>query len=202
LYSTSASFLVSNSPVQSTSQLPDLATTFISPKKRRFDELLSQQPRTQLESSLQEAMHWSNNHINNQKDWLLAMQAQNILQHLYTSRIRGQLQHSEEKTTQKNSRLHVDGRAKLLTQDEFFHRVKEVAERREREEADSSKRKAARVNAHERLATALVQWEQERRICEQRNKAVMERWELAVVEWENERDLARTERRKIGWTKP
>ncbi|KAJ3979730.1 hypothetical protein F5890DRAFT_1420887, partial [Lentinula detonsa] len=85
---------------------------------------------TKFEANLQHALHWSNGHINDQKDWLLTMQAQNILQRIYTARVRGQLEHSEEKGAQKKKQcLHVDGRAKLLTQDEFFSQVESATMR-------------------------------------------------------------------------
>ncbi|KAJ3822352.1 hypothetical protein F5880DRAFT_1456314, partial [Lentinula raphanica] len=204
LASTSAGFLVSNSPVPSTSQLPKLATTFISPKTQRFQDLLAQKPHTELEANLQHALHWSNGYINNQKEWLLTMQAQNVLQHIYyTARVRGQLEHSEEKGAQKKKQcLHVDGRAKLLTQDEFFSQVESATTRRTQEEEELRKKKDARVTAHERLATALIRWEVEREACEKGNKKATEEWEASVRAWEHERGLARTERRKLGWTKP
>ncbi|KAJ3817605.1 hypothetical protein F5880DRAFT_1443019, partial [Lentinula raphanica] len=202
LASTSASFLVSDSPIRSNSQLPQLSTTFISPPKQRFEHLLRPIARTQLEANLQQALEWSNGHINDQKGWLRSMQAQNVLQHIYTRKVRGQLEHSKEKRTQKNTRLHVDGRAKLLTHDAFFKQVQDAADCRAQEESDSARRRAAKVTAHERLASALLQWEREREACERQNKEAMERWEKSVTAWEEERSTARLERRKIGWTKP
>jgi hypothetical protein len=56
LASTSAQFLVSNSPISSSSNLPPIATTLISPPRKRQHVLLALKPKTKHERHLQDAL--------------------------------------------------------------------------------------------------------------------------------------------------
>ncbi|KAJ3885936.1 hypothetical protein GG344DRAFT_58369 [Lentinula edodes] len=203
LSSTSASFLVSSSPIRSTSHLPQLTTTLISPPRNRDAQLLAHKPKTEYEAQLQAALLRSNNQINLQNETLRAMQAQNILQNWYAKEIRGQLEYKEEKANAKKStRLHVDGRAKLLTSDEFTTLVEQASTKKAEEAAELSRKRDARVTANARLATAMIQYDADVKSVEGKNEQTIAEWEASVQEWEVERDLARTERRKAAWTKP
>ncbi|KAJ3861408.1 hypothetical protein EV359DRAFT_84369 [Lentinula novae-zelandiae] len=184
LSSTSALFLVSSSPIRSTSHLPQLTTTLISPPRNRDAQLLAHKPKTEYEARLQVALLRSNNQINLQNETLRAMQAQNILQNWYAKEIRGQLEYKEEKAnTKKSTRLHVDGCAKLLTSDKFTTLVEQASTKKAKEAAELSRKRDARS-------------------VEGKNEQILAEWEASVQEWEVERDLARTERRKAAWTKP
>jgi len=98
------------------------------------------------------------------------MQAQNVLQNMYTGQIRGQLEYKEEKEAAKKSkRLNADGRAKLLTSEEFKDLVEEAADKRAAEEAAVAQKKDARVTANQRLATAMVRWEVQKQSVEEQN---------------------------------
>ncbi|KAF5393164.1 hypothetical protein D9757_001173 [Collybiopsis confluens] len=205
LSSTSASFLVSNSPIRSASQLPNLETTFISPQKKRRTELLSRRPITKFEVELQAELHHTYVVIDRQKGWLYSLQAQAVLREMYTGRVRGQLEHEEERQAVKKSssmRLHADGRAKLLTHDEFFTLVQETSRRRTDDAAEVAKRRDAKAAAATELASVLSKWEAENKRFEELNKETMEVWEKSVSDWERERGSARAERRKTGWNKP
>ncbi|KAJ4488691.1 hypothetical protein C8J55DRAFT_377351, partial [Lentinula edodes] len=99
--------------------------------------LLAHKPKTEYEAQLQAALLRSNNQINLQNETLRAMQAQNILQNWYAKEIRGQLEYKEEKANAKKStRLHVDGRAKLLTSDEFTTLVEQASTKKAEEAAE------------------------------------------------------------------
>ncbi|KAJ3870864.1 hypothetical protein F5051DRAFT_447019 [Lentinula edodes] len=170
LSSTSTSLLVSNSPIHSTLHLPEMATTFISPMKERDTRLLSHQPRTEYEVELQQALRRSNGLINQQKEWLMAMQAQNILQDMYTRRLRTQLEYQEEKAAgKKSTRLHVDGHPRLLTNAAFIELVEQSRQKKEEEEAEAARKKDAKTHAQKQLTSALLKWEAECQKIEEDN---------------------------------
>ncbi|GAW08658.1 hypothetical protein LENED_010733 [Lentinula edodes] len=180
-----------------------MATTFISPIKERDARLLSHQPRTEYEVELQQALRRSNGLINQQKEWLMAMQAQNILQDMYTRRLRTQLEYQEEKAAgKKSTRLHVDGHPRLLTNAAFIELVEQSRQKKEEEEAKAARKKDAKTHAQKQLTSALLKWEAECQKIEEDNTKEMEKWETSVEVWKKEQELARTERRKPHWTKP
>ncbi|KAJ3885484.1 hypothetical protein GG344DRAFT_20858, partial [Lentinula edodes] len=203
LSSTSAAFLVSSSPIRSTSHLPQLATTLISPPQNRNAELLARKPMTEYEAQLQAALLRSNNQVNLQNEWMMSMQAQNVLQDWYAREVRGQLEYKEEKaSTKKSARLHVDGRAKLLTSNEFTSLVEQANTKKAEETAELARKTDARVTANQRLATAMIRYDAEVKGIEEKNEQTLKEWEASVQEWEKEQDIARTEQRKPAWTKP
>ncbi|KAJ3911200.1 hypothetical protein F5877DRAFT_15155, partial [Lentinula edodes] len=203
LSSTSAAFLVSSSPITSTSHLPQLATTLISPPQNRNAELLARKPMTEYEAQLQAALLRSNNQVNLQNEWMMSMQAQNVLQDWYAREVRGQLEYKEEKaSTKKSARLHVDGRAKLLTSNEFTSLVEQANTKKAEETAELARKRDARVTANQRLATAMIRYNAEVKGIEEKNEQTLKEWEASVQEWEKKRDIAHTERRKPAWTKP
>ena len=119
LASTSAGFLVSNSPLASSSHLPSLQTFKISPDHNR-DLLLDTPPATEREQLLMEALEERNRHISYQKQVIGGLQAQTILHSAHVEDLRGQLQGNEEKKDQRQNRgrINMDGKPKILTQDE------------------------------------------------------------------------------------
>ncbi|KAJ3858266.1 hypothetical protein EV359DRAFT_87988 [Lentinula novae-zelandiae] len=149
-----------------------MATTFISPIKERDARLLSHQPRTEYEVELQQALRRSNGLINQQEEWLMAMQAQNILQDM------------------------------LLTNAAFIELVEQSRQKKEEEEAEAARKKGAKTHAQKQLTSALLKWEAECQKIEEDNTKEMEKWETSVEVWKKEQELARTERRKPHWMKP
>ena len=119
LASTSAGFLVSNSPLASSSHLPSLQTFKISPDHNR-DLLLDTPPATEREQLLMKALEERNRHISYQKQVIGGLQAQTILHSAHVEDLRGQLQGNEEKKDQRQNRgrINMDGKPKILTQDE------------------------------------------------------------------------------------
>ena len=103
LESTSASFLVSASPLKSKSRLPAFQPFTISPfKQSRYHDLLNQTPTTAQEQELHNALIESERRDNNRKHAMISMQAGVVLQDLYVSQAREQLEEHEERRRKKN----------------------------------------------------------------------------------------------------
>jgi hypothetical protein len=111
LETTSVSFLVSDSPLVSTSRLPTLQTIRISRHIHCDKALLSHKPTTSCEQELMAALKWSHHVVALQKDAMIGMQAQTILHSMYVEDIRGQLQGKEEKKRKgaQIGRINMDG---------------------------------------------------------------------------------------------
>ncbi|KAE9405153.1 hypothetical protein BT96DRAFT_812709 [Gymnopus androsaceus JB14] len=199
LSSTSAAFLISDSPIQSTSQLPKLSTVYISPRKKCYVELLAQEPKTEQERQLQAALRESDKYYNLQKETMTGLQAQSVLHEMYTGRVRGQLEYREEKASLKKSgKLNMDGRAKLLSGDEVYDVVKEHTEWKKAEAAAATKKKAG----WESYKNAVDDWKAHERVRKEKNEMILQTYQKAVKKWEAERDNAKYEHRRAHWTKP
>ncbi|KAH8982739.1 hypothetical protein EDB86DRAFT_3050740 [Lactarius hatsudake] len=200
LGSTLVSFLVSSSPLASTSHLPTLQTTNISPHIHRHEALLSAEPTTERERELMAALQQSRQVVALQKDVMIGMQAQTILHSMYIEDARGQLQGKEEKKKKgaQTGRINMDGRAKILTQDEVFAAVQESHAAHDAAKEASSKRK----NAKEKYSEAMEVWRVREMDRKERNSRAKARWVKEVEDWEVERESARSGQRKAGWNKP
>lgn len=138
LASTSAAFLVSDIPLLSSSHLPDLQTYKISPDRNQGQRLLDMPPTTEREMLLIQALEERNRHISYQSQIIGGLQAQSIHHSAHVEDLRGQLQGQEEKKAkgQNKGRINMDGRPKILTQDEIFNAVvKAHAERDAKKDA-------------------------------------------------------------------
>jgi hypothetical protein len=162
--------------------------------------LLEFEPNTEHEAKLQEALRASNRVLTLQNQVMAGMQAQTVLQSMYLEGVQGQLQAQENKKTKKRKtgKINMDGRAKILTQDDIIAGVKEWQDGQDKavEEAASKKR------AKEQYNTAMDIWkvrEMDRKQC---NAELKGRWDDEVREWGIERDSAKCDRRKPRWTKP
>ena len=82
-----------------------------------------------------------------QKSVMSGMQATTVLQHSYVQRVQGQLEADEEwrKKTKKSGKLNMDGRPKLLTQDEIFQGVEDWHKAREEEVEAGLKKKEVKA---------------------------------------------------------
>lgn len=190
---------MSDSPIQSTSQLPQLSTVYISPWKKHYVDLLAQEPKTQHERQLQAALRESDGYYNLQKETMTGLQAQSVLHELYTGRVRGQLEYWEEKASSKKSgKLNMDGRAKLLSGDEVYNVVKEHTKWKEAEATAATKKKAGQ----ESYQNAVDHWKVDERLRKQKNEEILQMYQKAVKEWEVERDNAKYEHRRARWPKP
>ncbi|KAH9161391.1 hypothetical protein EDB89DRAFT_1861634 [Lactarius sanguifluus] len=200
LATTSASFLVLDSPIRSNVALPPLFTTVITPPTQRDTALLNVRPSTEYEAQLQEALRTSNKVVAMQKQVLAGMQAQTVLQSMYLEGVRGQLQAQEEKKIKKRKtgKINMDGRAKILTQGDIIKGVKEWQDGQDKaiEEATSKKK------AKEQYNMAMDIWKVREMDRKVRNVELKGRWEDDMKRWGMERDLAKLEHRKPGWMKP
>ena len=79
----STSFIVSDSPILSTSELPAIFTVIISPPNLKDAMILDVEPRSELEAKLQGALQVSNAIVEAQKMVIGGMQAQTVLQSMY-----------------------------------------------------------------------------------------------------------------------
>jgi hypothetical protein len=143
---TSAAYLVSDSPILSTIEPPPVLATYISPQKHRDVDLLDAEPITEKEAALQEALHQSHAREALQKDVIIGMQAQTVLQSMYIGNVGGQLQGQEEKKAKKRKtgKINMDGRAKILTQDDMILGVKEWQDVQDEAVATAAARKKAK----------------------------------------------------------
>ncbi|KAF8259253.1 hypothetical protein EI94DRAFT_1616693 [Lactarius quietus] len=181
LGSTAASFLVSDSPLASTSCLPALQTTQISPPTCH-DNLLSLKPATEQERELIAALEQSHRVVALQKEAMIGMQVQTILQSMYID----------------VTRINMDGRAKVLTQDEVFKAVQKSQAAHDATKEASSKRK----DAKERYSEAMEVWKVREMDRKAQNGEAKSRWVKAVEIWGIEKECAKNDRRKPGWNKP
>ena len=77
------SFIVSDSPILSTSELLAIFTVIISPPNLKDAMILDVEPRSELEAKLQGALQVSNAIVEAQKMVIGGMQAQTVLQSMY-----------------------------------------------------------------------------------------------------------------------
>jgi hypothetical protein len=201
LASTSASFLITSPPVQSTSQLPTFNTFPISPTMPpdTHRNLLNVVPTTDYERQLQSALREANEREAYHKGCIVGLQASGILNGAYVDVVHSQLKAQEEKKKKKKKgHLVGDGLPCLLTAAAFVDRVVQFEADKARKEADLVHRKSVR----EVRTIALVEW---KRLDDERkdmNKVIRDLWQEAVDKWELERNTAKVEKRKIGWKKP
>jgi hypothetical protein len=198
LSQSSASYLVSNSPIEPNAKPPVLDPILISPVKPRHTDLLTRVPETETERLCQMALQDAEIREAVHKGMIRGQQAALVLQALYCTRVRRQLATREKKKIQKKNKLFGDGLPKLLTGDDFIKLVLENEEVTRQKEAD----KERRMKLKRKRVESMEVWKQDEDERVRRNKTLLEHWRLEITKWEAERDLARTEHRRPGWTKP
>jgi hypothetical protein len=133
-----------------------------------------------------------------QKQVLVGLQAQTVLQDMYVSKVRRQLETQEEKKGKKAGKVNMDGKAKLLTQDDIFASVQEYEKARDDAAMAETRKKVSR----ESYKGAVTIWRVRDDDRKSANRALKQAWEKEVQLWEIERDSAKSDRRKPRWTKP
>ncbi|KAJ7231775.1 hypothetical protein C8J57DRAFT_1146804, partial [Mycena rebaudengoi] len=198
----SSAFLVTSSPIQSTSTPPIFTPVAISPhkhKKMRYERLLTSIPSTVLEEDLRASLREVMTINKQQKTQLISMQSSLVLNGAYCDLVRGQLAAQEDsKKAKKKGRLVGDGMPRLLTSTEFARRVVAFNEEAQAKQAELVKRKATRAERHD----AMAEWkalEQERKA---ENASIRTRWHAEVKAWEAERDRAKDLGKRPSWKKP
>jgi hypothetical protein len=127
------------------------------------------------------------------------LQAQSILHSAHVEDLRGQLQGSEEKKAQSQNRgrINMDGKPKILTQDEIFNAVVKANTDRDAAKDATVKRK----DAKSKYTDAVGVWKVREMDRKERNGALKSKWEEDVRKWEVERNSAKYDHRKPRWTK-
>ncbi|KAI6041987.1 hypothetical protein EDC04DRAFT_2892503 [Pisolithus marmoratus] len=185
LASTSASFLVHETPLTTANQLPTFVTTPVTPTWKHSHRLLEQEPENDFECAYQGALQLLLACENQAKAALVGMQSTVVLQSLFCGRLSNQLVAQEDKQKEQKKRrgkLVGDGLPRLLTGDEFYSRVVEF-EREERAE-EMAVWKVAEVEHRER------------------NKARKLAYKVELTTWEVERDAAKLLRWQPCWKQP
>lgn len=200
LASSSAGFLVNDTPIRSTSHLPAAPILPVSAQKiSRNQALLNAEPTTELEKLLQHALHESEARGAYQKERVIGLQSSVILQERYLDRVRHQLEAQERKNNKgKSTKLVGDGWPRLLTGDTFYTRVVEH-QLMQRELADA---KEMRKEEREKKAKATAEWKTKDDDRKKRNEEKRAKWKEAVASWELERDRAKIAKRRATWKKP
>ena len=199
LASTSASFLVSSSPMESSSHIPKYQLYHFSPLKRHYSDILSQTPSTELEKELQDALRECENCDWERKHAMINVQAMVILQGAYVERNQQQLQEYEVRKKRKSLGTQVlgDGMPKLLTANKVVQLVEDNEKRVAQEKAEKEERKRQR----EEHGKVLAEWKKAEEERKARNEELRRKHHEAVRAWEAERDSAKSEGCRARWTK-
>ena len=178
---TSASFLVSDSPIPLSVTLPPLFTRIITPPAQRDAMLLNVEPSTEHEEKLQEALCTSNEVIILQNQMIVGMQAQTVLQFMYLEGVQGQLQAQKDKRTKKRKtgKINIDGWAKILMQGNIIEGVREWQDGQDKAVEDATLKKKTK----EQYSSAMDVWKVREMDWKKHNAELKGKWEVAVKKW-------------------
>lgn len=199
--STSASFLVGESPLSTNDCLPQFVPLEFSPTRKRRHELLDQEPGTDIEKAYKDALCASYLREDRLKMEAVSMQAAGVLNGMYCNQLHGQLvaQAEKEKNAKKRKgKLMGDGLPKYLTGDEFYQRVVDHEKAADEEELAKEER---RKRKGERSEARAAQKDAEKGRME-RNRVRRQEYKSEVIAWEAERDLAKREHQRPQWKRP
>ncbi|KAJ7728732.1 hypothetical protein B0H16DRAFT_239608 [Mycena metata] len=201
LSSTSASFLLTSSPLKSTSAPPTFKPYTLSPIKNdsRYSHLFGFAPQSAREAELMQALRESESRDNSRKRSMAEMQASTVLAGMYTNRAQAQLQAAEERKRRKTGKRKMgDGKAKYFSGDDFYRLCVEDDEKKEQEAAEKLKRAADREAHASRLAT----WQEANEAIRTKNAERRAEYSTDVASWETEKAAAKAEKRRPNWPKP
>lgn len=197
LQDTGAAFLVKNSPIKASAELPDMPTFEISPikpkqKQKEIEQICSP-------AELHELLIEQQARVDYWKGRTIQLQSQMVMQRIYCARLRRQLQTKESKATRKGlGTLKGDGLGRVATTDEMIEAARVEAEALQ-EKAKAKENRAKRKLQYEQEMEKWQRDEEERkRMNEERNRE----WKKAVADWEKAKDIAKKGGARIGdWTK-
>lgn len=197
LASSDARYLTTTSPIKSSSQPPDLPTFNLSPIKyqptKQNVDGTKQQERRALN---QEVLMAKDAQINLLKGQLLQLQATMVLQRLYCARVRRQLAAKEAKKDKQGKtggRLLGDGLPHLLTDDEFYEKIKAHWEGVEAAEMDREARKQQKCD----YASKLEKWQKNEEARKERNTKLDDLRKHVVGDWETRKAEAKANGTKL-----
>lgn len=182
--------LVASGPMTSSTKL-HLGTANIIPMFTH-SAALSIVPKTLPERLLLAVLHESDARVTFLEDHLVDLQAANILNEAYCSRIRGQLAFREDKKADDangkgKGKLMGNGLPVLLIGDVFYEKVVEADKARKRDDQEKEKRKGERLGR----AGVLRKWQKQQ---DQRAAVIVQRrldWPIKKEEWEAEKLAAK-----------
>ena len=199
LASTSASFLLNDTPLTSTDCLPTYTPIPITPTRRCHHSLLDEEPQTSKELAYQDALRTAYSREEEYKHALHGMQSTIVLQSMYCDRLSKQLAAQDEaKKSRKKGQLVGDGLPWLLTGDEFYKRVVD-------HETAAAQEKVANKNHHkqkEQQSAVLAEWKVAEVARKQRNKEQKVEYHKQLALWMEEKEQAKQESRRVQWKKP
>ncbi|KAG9101529.1 hypothetical protein FS749_006099 [Ceratobasidium sp. UAMH 11750] len=199
LSTTSASFLISDSPVVAKgAELPDLSYKPLDPIDDNVLALANVSVASPLERNLQNALRTLIERDRARDNTERAVTAQMALQSLYCTRLRGQLAGKQDSQKQKHGRLLGDGMPVVLTSDELHRRAVEQQEQKQREH----EHREAVAEAKRQHKEATERWKEKDNERIKRNQERAERWKDDVNAWNTEKEFAKLEKRKPRWLKP
>ena len=197
---TSAAFLVSKTPPNSKVKPPRFTPYTVSPMKHHRQPILDDEPQTEGEAALIQALREAEERDAWRKQAMIGMQATAMLQGMYVSKVQGHLEEHETRAAKKKTgnRLFGDGYGKLLTSDDFYNSSLEIEEKAKQK----AEEKAERARKREDHATVVTLWKNDEAARKARNIQIRKSHQDAVKAWEAECDRAKEERRKPQWIKP
>lgn len=196
LSETALAHLISAEPMSSAASMPHHASA---PIPLATTSTLQIEPKTKVEVALLAALREAEMREASLQRRVLELQATNILNEAYCSKLRGQLARKEEKVEQKGKgKLMGSGLPCLLSGDWFYERVVEFEAWQKREEHDKEARQQARTDR----ASALEEWRSQEEERKRQNAARREEWEEEKRLWEQERSVAKTAKQRFNKKKP
>jgi len=202
LASTSGSFLVSSSPLCSSSRLPHYVPTPISPSLKRKSDFLNLEPETRREQELQEKLAAAHEREVMHKSMMHGMQSTIVLQGMYCDALNSQLAAQEESKNnpKKRGKLmgHGDGLPCYLSGDAFYTRVVD----HEKAVVEQEAAKKTRREGREQRSAALEEWKKVDEARKQRNKELKVKYRAELERWKVEKERAKMEKRPPAWKRP
>ncbi|KAG1882514.1 hypothetical protein F4604DRAFT_1744553 [Suillus subluteus] len=189
LASSSASFLVSDTPITSRDHLPAFTPTPFTPTRKRKHAVLDHQPETEHEHECHNALREAYEREDYYKGALYGMQSTAVFQ------LAAQ---EEKKLARKREKLVGDGLPRLLTGDEFY---RSVVVHNNAADAEVAARESRRQERDER-ASLMKAWKEEDAKRLERNEVRMQEYKEELRQWEEERAKAKLERRRMTHVKP
>lgn len=128
------------------------------------------------------------------------LQASNILNEAYATRLRKALETKEEKNNKKRkaTKLVGDGLPRLLTGDKFY----ELAKEKEREVHEIEKQKEVRKGGRVAYKTAIEEWNEAEEARKDEITTIKANWEKAVAAWTKKKAAAAKKGNKFTEKKP
>ncbi|RDB28659.1 Pogo transposable element with KRAB domain [Hypsizygus marmoreus] len=201
LSTTQLAYLTSINPATSEDAMPTTQTQPIPPPRATSRELFSSiKLKTPNEILLMAALREAEAANDALRQRVLALQATNVLNESYCTKLRFQLAHREEKkkNPKGKGKLVGDGLPRLLTGDDFYEWVVEFTNWQREEERKKKEKKQERA----RLKVAVDEWKKGEDACKVANAAKTERYHEAVKVWEREKAKAKAAKQTFRIKKP